>query len=277
MSKNISEFLLILILMNLIIFLYFRNMNYPPIYCINLKERTDRKKYTQTEFRKLDIEPDNVIFLNFYKHNNGGVYGCYDSHMKVWNHFYKNHLDEELCIIFEDDFEATENSILHLKKAISFIEKNKDKVDILFLHDRFIEYNNHDKKDTSNAYFTRGYGILTHVYIVTRKYIKSIIDKNDNRLPKPNGIHLDVDINMNKNSILYSENIFFCKDPTFIQKELQSDNYNNIFDKVIKKMYGNSCMFNIGIKVTKNIKLLLKNDKKTKEYCMLFHKLYVKK
>jgi hypothetical protein len=40
---------------------------------------------------------------------------------------------------------------------------------------------------------------------------------------------------MNANSILYSENIFFCKDPVFIQEEIQSNNYNNIFDKIIKK------------------------------------------
>jgi GR25 family glycosyltransferase involved in LPS biosynthesis len=251
-------------------------MNYPPIYCINLKERTDRKKHAQKEFRRIDIQHNDVIFLDFFRHKNGGIYGCYDSHMKVWNDFYKNHLDKELCIVFEDDFEATENSILYLKKAISFIEKNKDKVDILFLHDSFIEYNNHDKKDTSNAYFTRGYGFLAHVYIVTRKYIKSILDKNDNHLPKPNGIHFDIDINMNANSILYSENIFFCKDPIFVQEEIQSNNYNNIFDKIIKKKYGNEFMFNIGKNVAKKFKLLLQNDKKTKKCMMLIHNLYVK-
>jgi hypothetical protein len=193
----------------------------------------------------------------------------------VWNDFYKNHLDQELCIVFEDDFEATENSILYLKKAISFIEKNKDKVDILFLHDSFTEYNNHDKKDISNRYFTRGYGFLAHVYIVTRKYIKSILDKNDNHLPKPNGIHFDIDINMNANGILYSENIFFCKDPVFIQEELQSDNYNNFFDKIIKKKYGNNFMFNISKNVLKKFKLFNNDDAKTKKFGILIHKLYV--
>jgi GR25 family glycosyltransferase involved in LPS biosynthesis len=251
-------------------------MNYP-IYCINLKERTDRKKYTQKEFRKIDIEPSDVIFLNFYRHKKGGIYGCYDSHMKVWNDFYKNHSDKELCIVFEDDFEVTENSIYYLKKSISFIEKNGNEIDILFLHDSFIEYNNNNKKDISNAYFTRGYGFLTHVYIVTRKYIKSILDKNDNHLPKPNGIHFDIDINMNAKSILYSEKFFFCKDPVFIQEELQSDNYNNIFEKIIKKKYGNEFMFNIAFNICKTSKLLLKNDEKNKKMMMLIHNLYTKK
>ena len=246
-----------------------------PTYCINLKERIDRKEHAQKEFNKLDIQHD-VIFLDFYIHKNGGMYGCYDSHMKVWNNFYKNHSDKELCIVFEDDFESTENSILYLKKAISFIEKNKDKVDILFLHDVFMEYND-DKKNISNTYFTRGYGFLTHAYIINRKYIKSILDKNDNHLPKPNGIHFDMDINLNINSILFSENFSFCKKPVFIQDELGSDNNNNIFEKMIKKKYGNDFMFNINKYIAKTLKLLLlKNDKKIKKYLLLIHNLYVK-
>jgi GR25 family glycosyltransferase involved in LPS biosynthesis len=253
-------------------------MNYP-IYCINLKERTDKKKHAYKEFKKINIEPSDVNFLDFNKHKKGGIYGCYDSHMKVWNDFYEKYLDKEICIVFEDDFEVTENSIYYLKKAISFIEKNGNEIDILFLHNKFIEYNdNHYKKDINNAYFTRGYGFLTHVYIVTRKYIKSILDKNNNRLPKPNGIHFDIDINMNAaNSILYSENIYYCKRPSFVQKELYSDNFSNIFDEIIKKKYGNEFMFTVAFNMCKNSKLLLKNDEKNKKMMMLIHNLYTKK
>ena len=49
-------------------------MNYPPIYCINLKERTYRKKHAQKEFRKIDIKENDVIFLDLYKHKKGGIY-----------------------------------------------------------------------------------------------------------------------------------------------------------------------------------------------------------
>jgi len=81
---------------------------------------------------------------------------------------------------------------------------------------------------------------------------------------------------MNANSILYSENIFFCKDPVFIQEEIQSNNYNNIFDKIIKKKYGNELMFNIAYNICKTSKLLLKNDEKNKKMMLLIHNLYVK-
>jgi len=249
-----------------------------PIYCINLKERTDRKEDVKKQFKKINIEPSSVIFLDFYKHKKGGIYGCYDSHMKVWNNFYNSDRDKEFCIVFEDDFEAVENSILYLKKAISFIKKNKYNVDILFLHNMFIEYSNNKKSTNNDTYFINGYGFLTHAYVITRKYIKSVLDSNNNQLPKPNGIHFDIDINTNKKSILYSENIYFCKYPIFIQKKISiSDNYNNIIDEIIRSKYGNMFIFNLTLKFTKKVRLLLlkNNDDKTKKFAMYLHKLYV--
>ena len=257
-------------------------MSYP-VYCINLKERLDRKKHVEKEFKKIDIQPTDVIFLDFYRHKKGGRYGCYDSHMKVWNDFYINHPDKEMCIIFEDDFEVTENSKLYLKKAISFIEKNKDNIDILFLHDTFVSYSEDRDKDKNKNYiinkdFINGYGFLAHVYIITRKYIKSILDKNENHLPKPNGIHFDIDINFNQKSILYSEDIYYCNKSVFIQNNLlESDNDNNMFgiDRILKKKYGNFFR-SVGINFKKNIKLLSRNDDVAKNTYMILTKIYFK-
>lgn len=249
-------------------------MNYP-IYCINLKERLDRKRYVEKEFKKIDIQPSGVIFLDFHRHKKGGKYGCYDSHMKVWNDFYTNHPDKEMCIVFEDDFEVTENSSIFLKKATSFIEKNKDKVDILFLHDKFIKYNNNNN-NANNKYFINGYGFLAHAYIVTRKYIKSIIN-NYKKLPKPTGINFDLEMNMNKNSILYSEHIYYCVKSIFNQKNDDiSDNCLNTIDGMIRKNYGNNVIFNFAHQYIKSIKLLFNNDKATKKIVMLTQKLYCK-
>lgn len=94
-----------------------------PTYCINLKERPDRKQKVIEEFINIDINQDDVIFLQFHKHKKGGRHGCYDSHMKIWYDFYHNHKDKELCIVFEDDFETTENSKIYFKKAIPYVEK----------------------------------------------------------------------------------------------------------------------------------------------------------
>ena len=254
-----------------------------PVYCINLKERLERKKYVENEFSKIDIQPTDVIFLDFYRHKKGGRYGCYDSHMKVWNDFYTNHPDKEMCIIFEDDFEVTKNSKLYLKKAISFVEKNKDNIDFLFLHDTFVRYSedsedrDKNKNRIDDKYFINGYGFLAHAYIVTRRYIKKIIYKNNNQLPQPSKIHFDFDINMQEKSILYSKNIYYCKKSVFVQKNYsESDNYHNIFDKIIRKIYGNDIPIYNAIKIIKNIKLLLKDDYKTQRVFMNLSKIYVK-
>ncbi len=163
-----------------------------------------------------------------------------------------------------------------MKKAISFIENNKNSVDILFLHDNFIEYTD-NKNNISNTCFTRDYGFLAHVYIVTRKYIKSILDKNNNHLPQPSKIHFDIDISMEQKSVLYSKNIYYCKKSVFIQKNNSEwDNYNNILDEIIRKKYGNYMSFHIGIQFIKHIKLLLKDDYKTQRVFMRLSKLYVK-
>jgi GR25 family glycosyltransferase involved in LPS biosynthesis len=55
-----------------------------PIYCINLKHRTDRKEHSLNEFKKIGISEDKVMYLPFTKDARGGVYGCFDSHMKIW-------------------------------------------------------------------------------------------------------------------------------------------------------------------------------------------------
>jgi hypothetical protein len=75
-----------------------------PIYCINLEHRNDRKIHSINEFSKINIHYKNVKYLSFTKDNRGGVYGCYDSHMKVWNDFYYNYPNNKFCLVFEDDF-----------------------------------------------------------------------------------------------------------------------------------------------------------------------------
>jgi GR25 family glycosyltransferase involved in LPS biosynthesis len=247
-------------------------MNYP-VYCINLKERSDRKRYVEKEFEELNIQPVDVIFLDLYRHKNGGIYGCYDSHMKVWNDFYINHPDKEMCIVFEDDIKATKNSNLYLKMAVSFIKKNKDKVDILFLHNRYIKYK-YKKNNQNNNYFVNGYGFLTHAYIVTRRHIQNIMNNNHNKLPKPNGIHFDLDMNFNKKSILYSENIYYCVNSVFNQKnEKLTDNYNNIIDKMIKKKYGCDLTTNMAEKCVKYVSILF-SDTNVKKIVIATSKIY---
>lgn len=50
------------------------------IVCITLQDRPDRKKHAQEVFEKLHIP---VRFYSAKRHPNGGVYGCFASHIDV--------------------------------------------------------------------------------------------------------------------------------------------------------------------------------------------------
>ena len=74
-----------------------------PIYCINLDHRTDRKRHSLKEFAKLNIPHSTVIYPRFTKDRRGGVYGCFNSHMRVWKKSLQ-HTDVVYTLVVEDDF-----------------------------------------------------------------------------------------------------------------------------------------------------------------------------
>lgn len=205
-----------------------------PIYCINLEHRKDRKEHTIEQFKKLNINHDNVIYPHFIKDNRGGIYGVFDSHMKVWNDFFVKHPNQNYCLVFEDDFVIFENSKSIIKKAIDFIEKNYKDIDILFLHNLKVNVDN----NINNKTFNNGYGITACAYFINRHYIQSIITKYG-KLPEPNGKHVDVELTMNnldKDNWIYSEKIFFTNKPCIKQLEnSKSDNCNNSFDELFRQ------------------------------------------
>lgn len=204
-----------------------------PIYCINLEHRQDRKEQTLQQLAKLEIPVENVSFPHLTKDARGGVYGCYDSHMKVWNDFFINYPEHDYCLIFEDDFQITERAKMMMGQANQFVIDNYNDVDILFLH-HFCVNVNHPK---NNRLFTNGYGMTTHAYFITRRYIQSVITKYG-KLPEPTGFHFDFELTVHKfgkPNWLYTENAFFATLPCIKQSCSPSDNtpdINNIFDNM---------------------------------------------
>jgi GR25 family glycosyltransferase involved in LPS biosynthesis len=104
------------------------------IYCINLKHRQDRKHHSLQQFKKLGIPEYKVNYLPFEKDSRGGVYGCFDSHVKVWKDFFMFHPHETYALVFEDDFVAPKHGKELLHKANAFVQKHYDEIDFLNLH-----------------------------------------------------------------------------------------------------------------------------------------------
>jgi GR25 family glycosyltransferase involved in LPS biosynthesis len=114
------------------------------IVCINLDISVDRRKHATEYFEKLDIP---ARFFITSKHKNGGMYGCFDSHVQILMDAYKRGLNNVL--IFEDDFLPTASySDENLKKAIDFMQMHED-WDIMHLGYLFIK----DTKDGLSTIF----------------------------------------------------------------------------------------------------------------------------
>ena len=66
-------------------------------YCINLKERRDRRAKARRLFKRLGLQ---VEFWTVDRHPEGGRYGCFESHVQIWL------LSRgEITVIMEDDLE----------------------------------------------------------------------------------------------------------------------------------------------------------------------------
>lgn len=235
------------------------------IYCINLEHRKDRKQHSLEQFTKMEIPHDNVVYPRFTKDNRGGVYGCFDSHIKVWNDFYTNYPNEKYCLVFEDDFVAPSNYKHVITEAIKFLDKNYEDVDILFLHDTCIKVEN----KANNHLFTNGYGLNNTSYLITCRYIQNIINTYG-KLPEPKGRDLDFEImlnNVDKDNILYSNKLFYTNKKCFTQMISKSDNYINKFDQLFRTdlQKTQKQLFSFG-RLTKKIRLLNDNQIKNISY-----------
>lgn len=138
-----------------------------PIYCINLKTRKDRLEKVSKLFNKLNCK---VNFHIVNKHENGGVQGCFESHLSIINQAYDK--GYERCVIFEDDIVLSPNyDKKYLREAIRFMNKNKDwEIFYLGFIPHIINYST--KKVKNNIFQIKA--LATHAYIINRKFMEKI-------------------------------------------------------------------------------------------------------
>lgn len=89
--------------------------------CISLNHRrNDRAKSSQNLFQKLNIS-NLVNWWVVDKYPSDGIYGCFESHVSIWNcsEFTKPYL----CI-FEDDLESNEENSICFKQALKYAYSN---------------------------------------------------------------------------------------------------------------------------------------------------------
>lgn len=135
-------------------------------YCVNLFERKDRYEKMVKNFNENGLD---VKFIRNFKHSNGGIYGCFDSHIQCIKDAYINNLD--YCIVFEDDNNIYPNCKDNIKIAEDFYKNNPD-TEYIILHNRGL-YHVYEKL-TDDIYECTSMG--SSCIFLTKNFIKKIIN-----------------------------------------------------------------------------------------------------
>lgn len=187
------------------------------IVCINLRSREDKYEYSEELFEKLDIP---VRFYIADKHKKGGLYGCFDSHIKVIQEAYDDGLDS--ILIFEDDVKPTPHySESIMKQVVKFLKSNE--WDIMYLGAGPFNYVYYSPLSFINAPFVdknilKYNPLFTHAYAVSREGMQKILNRYHDFIGKE---HYDIFLSKLKlNS--------FCVNPTIFEQKMCMGTDNSI-------------------------------------------------
>lgn len=137
------------------------------IRCINLITRDDRYQEASQIFNKHSIP---VNFFRTHKHPNGGIQGCFESHISIIRDAYLRGL--KTVLIFEDDvIDSSYLTYKNLQRAIDFMESNQ-RWELFYLgtHPDIRKYT---IKDVGNGIY-KMHSICTHAYVVHRRLMKKL-------------------------------------------------------------------------------------------------------
>ncbi len=166
------------------------------IRCINLSSREDRYEKAKKVFASIDIP---VSFHRVEKHPNGGLQGCFESHVEIIRNAYES--GAENVLIFEDDLTITNNfDEKLLKNAIDFM-KNNTTWDLFYLGP-FPEIRKYKTEKTSYKNIYKIHSLCGHAYVVNRKFMKKFKDA------KFTGVPLDYIYVCNENSYAVYPGLF---------------------------------------------------------------------
>ena len=146
------------------------------VVCINLDISEDRRHHAQDIFDHLQIP---ARFFTVTKHKNGGMYGCFDSHIQIIKDAYKRNLNN--ILVFEDDFLPTDSySHENLSNVIHFMKDNND-WDIFYLGYSVLKDDHNGMSTIINSrYYSKTIvqynPFCTHALCYSRKAMKRILD-----------------------------------------------------------------------------------------------------
>jgi len=197
------------------------------IYCISIDKCEDRRKHFKSYFSNIPFK-----FLIVKKHQKGGVYGCFHSHISIIKDVYKRGIKNVL--IFEDDaYPTSYYSKENFEKIDEFLKKNV--WDCFYLG--YFAFGINKKNDLLfktpffNGNICQFNPMSSHAYILNRKGMKKILDRYERFI----GIcHFDYFLSG------YADLKSYCFLPMLIDQNY-SFNYQieplNIIEYILRKLY----------------------------------------
>lgn len=213
------------------------------IVCINLKERPEKKVWVQKLAKKHGIP---LEFYEVERHMEGGMVGCFESHLNIIRSCYQDHLKNVL--IFEDDFSPTPSFINEiLMNVISFLKSNPQ-YEYFQLGYTIIPTEIPTFLTCKNLapHILKYNGNTTHAYIMSRKGMKRVLETHSKYFKK-----IDLD--------LYYKEIFknngACVYPLLFDQNfcLESDNlqatsgYYSFLREIACTVYQYSVVYGISL------------------------------
>jgi GR25 family glycosyltransferase involved in LPS biosynthesis len=106
--------------------------NFDIVYYINLNHRKDRLENITNELNKTNINPNKIKRISGIYMKDFGILGCAKSHCIALESFLKSPPENKYCIIFEDDFQFTQEQSV-INKLINDVFNNLKSFDVLML------------------------------------------------------------------------------------------------------------------------------------------------
>lgn len=192
-------------------------------YCINLKERIDRKESVLKQFQSVGL--NDVEFIDAFSPNNEGIFktkgahGCALSHIYIYKKIKESNYEN--IIIFEDDLIFSEN-FLDLINPIVEDLKNLNWDIFYFFKPKKGSHDIHDSRgniiETYESGLVKTSGtILSHAYAINIKCIDTLIEQtNPLYLEKHNDLHIRA---IDKALANLNLNFFACHSDLIYQDE----------------------------------------------------------
>lgn len=106
--------------------------NFDLVYYINLNHREDRLNHITNELNKTNIDPNKIKRIPGIYMKDFGILGCAKSHCVALEAFLKSPIENKYCIIFEDDFQFTQEQSV-VNDLIDKVFNNLKSFDVLML------------------------------------------------------------------------------------------------------------------------------------------------